>query len=67
MADIDTFSLASSVLAGGQYDPESRELVLQFQNGREYSYTNIDAELVERLKSAVSAGHFWRDNLKGKG
>ena len=59
MADIDEFSLSSSNIAGGAYDPDARVLTLTFLGGGTYHYSNVDPDTVEALKSAPSAGKFW--------
>jgi KTSC domain len=66
MSEADTFALSSSMLSEGSYDKDTQELTLTFTNGRAYTYQGVPAELVERLKTAVSPGHFFRDNLKGR-
>jgi hypothetical protein len=57
--DIDEFTLSSSNISGGSYNPETRELTLTFASGGEYTYSGVPADTVEALKNAASAGRFW--------
>jgi KTSC domain len=62
----DTFPLSSTMLSEGTYDEKTGDLTLTFANGRQYPYRGVPKEIVERLKTAVSPGHFYRDNIAGR-
>ncbi len=62
---VETFSLQSSNLSGGSYDPETRELRIFFASGRTYSYSGVDAATVEDLKAAASPGGFFARHIRG--
>jgi KTSC domain len=60
----DTFTLASSNLDGGAYDPDTKMLIIRFKNGGEYSYSNVPEDVVEGLKSAGSPGRYFAAYIK---
>jgi len=57
--------LASSNLDAYKFDPESRELLIQFHGGRVYKYFNISQEMADGLGSASSPGGWFWQNLRG--
>ena len=57
--------LSSSNLDAYKFDPESRELLIQFHGGRVYRYYNIDQSLADGLGSASSPGGYFHANLRG--
>ena len=56
--------LASSNLAGYDYDPQTRVLTIQFAHGRSYRYKDVPENIADELGSADSAGKFFNDNIK---
>ena len=58
-------ALASSNLDAYRYDPESRELLIQFHGGRIYRYYNISQEMADALGSASSPGGWFHATLRG--
>jgi hypothetical protein len=55
----DTHSfLASSNLAEGVYDPETRIMRIEFRSGRTYAWENVEPFIWDHLKSAPSAGRY---------
>jgi hypothetical protein len=56
----------SSNLATAAYDPESRELTIEFQSGDEYKYTGVDSGTYRGLTLAGSAGQYFARNIKGR-
>ncbi len=45
------------------YDPESRELQIQFNNGDVYSYQNVDGDLYNRMITG-DAGRIFSSEIK---
>ncbi len=64
--DIDEFTLSSSNISGGSYNPETRELTLTFASGGEYTYANVPPDTVQALKEAPSAGKFFYANIRNR-
>jgi KTSC domain len=60
------FTLISSALRGGTYDPDTQELELSFLSGRTYSLRNVAPSVVRELQDADSPGNFFRDRMKGR-
>lgn len=58
--------LDSSLLAGFHYDPQSRDLTVEFKDsGRRYVYKDVTAEKIEALHGADSAGAYFNRRIKG--
>lgn len=55
----ETFALNSTNLAGGAYDPATRELTIEFASGGRYVYSGVAPEVVAELRSAGSPGKFF--------
>lgn len=62
---VENLELNSSVLQKASFNSETSELVVQFKNGRDYSY-KIPIELWNSFKEAPSKGNFFVKNIKGK-
>ena len=56
----------SSNLAQASYDPETQELIIAFQSGDEYSYSNVPVETYRGLTHASSAGAYFHRQIKGR-
>src|SRR4051794_8777173 len=54
----------SSVIAGINYDPDSRTLYLRFVSGRRYRYSDVPAEVGEALMKAESKGSFFNAEIR---
>lgn len=55
----------SSNLARADYDPETKDLGLAFQDGSEYVYHGVSPETYRGLTLAGSAGQFFHRHIKG--
>ena len=56
--------LASSNLAGYDYDPEKRVLTILFTSGREYSYRDVPENIADELGTASSPGKYFNSAIK---
>lgn len=56
----------SSVLKFGLYEPDTEELTLEFQSGKNYTYRDISPDLWKEFKEAESTGQFYNQEIKGQ-
>lgn len=63
---VDTSEFNSSMLQSGQFDADSKEMVLTFRNGRQYTYKGVEKVVWDGLKGAVSVGSFFNSEIKGR-
>ena len=61
-----TTTLNSTFLKEASYDNGSRTLTVVFNNGRTYSYQNVDQTIYQGLISADSSSRFFGANIRGK-
>ena len=54
----------SSNIAGFDYVPTQRVLIVEFKNGGRYNYYDVPAVMFERMKAAPSKGQFLAQNIK---
>lgn len=57
----------SSTIEAIGYDPESRELYIQFVGSALYVYLDVDQETYEGLMSADSKGSYFNHEVKARG
>jgi len=57
---------SSSALARIDYDDETEECFITFQDGRSYTLQGIPQIEVERWANAASIGGYWNANLRGR-
>lgn len=62
----ETVNFNSSMLLDGAYDPDSKEMVLTFSNGRSYTFRGVDQKVWDGMKLAPSAGGYFNAEIKGK-
>jgi hypothetical protein len=56
--------LASSNLAGYDYDPDTQTLQIRFKSGRTYSYASVPQGVVDGLGTADSPGQYFNSTIK---
>ena len=56
--------LDSSAIASAGYDAETAVLELEFASGEVYRYFAVPASVFRGLRSAESAGRFFRDRIR---
>ena len=61
-----TTTLNSTFLKEAIYDASTRMLTVIFNNGRTYSYQNVDQSVYQGLISADSSSRFFGANIRGK-
>ena len=61
-----TTTLNSTFLKEAIYDASTRMLTVIFNNGRSYSYQNVDHSVYQGLISADSSSRFFGANIRGK-
>lgn len=54
----------SKCLDYATYDPESKELIIEFTNGRCYKYENVPHNVYDALVAAKSAGRFFNKSIR---
>jgi KTSC domain-containing protein len=64
MAQLSQSFAGSSNLQSGTYDTDSRELVIVFNNGGQYRYSDVPPNIWEDLITAPSAGSFFHHNIR---
>ncbi len=53
-------------IRGAWYLPNRRQLDLLFGSGRHYRYSNVPADLARRFAGALSKGHFYNAEIRGR-
>ena len=61
-----TVRLRSSALAEASYDPDTRELDVEFVHGKTYTHTNVPQSVFDELTQSSSPGNFYAHNIKGQ-
>jgi KTSC domain-containing protein len=56
----------SSLIRSFQYDPASRTLLINFQSGRRYRYSDVPAEIHKGLRAAFAKGAFFNAQIRGR-
>lgn len=54
----------SSNIAGFDYVPTQKLLIVEFKNGGRYNYYDVPEVMFERMKQAESKGGFLAQNIK---
>lgn len=57
--------LNSSMLTAAGYDPETRELTVEFKNGSRYLYEEVSPDIFHDFLEAESQGGFFSRRIKG--
>ena len=57
--------LASSNLAGCDFDPEKQELMITFRSGLTYVYEGVARTIYDDLRTSPSPGRYFQTNIKG--
>ena len=58
------YKVESSNIDSISYDPDTKELIITFNNGNSYSYHGMDQSLVCNLLFADSIGKKFHDSIK---
>jgi hypothetical protein len=61
-----TTTLNSTFLKEATYDNSSRTLTVVFNNGRTYSYQNVDQSVYDGLINARSSSRFFGSEIRGR-
>lgn len=56
----------SSFIAGIGYDPDTQLLTLQFTDGGEWEYNDVDSGTYDELIQSSSMGQFFHSRIKGQ-
>jgi hypothetical protein len=59
-------ALQSTHLNGGDYDPDTQTLMLQFVNGAVYRYTGVPQHKADTLFQSSSPGGYFHDHIRGQ-
>jgi hypothetical protein len=57
---------SSSLIKSTEYTPDSQELIVEFANGKFYTYSEVTESEYEDFCSAESQGSFFGKNFRGK-
>ena len=57
--------VVSSMIAGVEYDDETRELDILFSSGKTYRYFDVPAEVYAMLLDAETKGQYFNEEIKG--
>lgn len=55
----------STAIARISYEPETRQMDVQFTSGQTYSHENVPQSVYEAFISSSSAGRYYAQNVKG--
>ncbi len=55
--------IKSSNIKSSEYDTESKELVVEFNNGAKYKYDNVPHQVYTKLRLAESQGKFFTTDI----
>jgi hypothetical protein len=55
----------STALTRASFNPETRQMDVQFVGGRTYSHEQVPVDVFEALVSAASPGRYYATNIKG--
>ena len=58
--------MASSLIRGARYWPDTQALELCFAGGRRYLYVGVPLDVAERFQHAPSKGRFFNTQIKGR-
>jgi hypothetical protein len=58
--------MASSLIQGARYWPDTQALELCFAGGRRYLYLGVPPRVAEDFRSAASKGRFFNDAIRGR-
>jgi lysyl-tRNA synthetase class 2 len=58
--------MPSSVIRFYRYDPARQELLVVFQSGLKYSYSDVPAEIHDGLNAAFSKGEFFNQHIRDR-
>jgi len=61
---INWTNVFSSNVAAVGYDPDTKELVIQWMRGRSSTYENVPADVAEEASKAYSVGSYINENIK---
>lgn len=65
MAKKEMTDRVSSVIRSHHYDPEKRELTIDFNNGSRHIYSEVGADKFAGFEGAASPGKFFMDKIRG--
>lgn len=56
----------SKMIKSCEYNPDTKVLIVEFNNGQKYSYSDVDEDTVTGFMEPESAGRYFIANIKGK-
>ena len=56
----------SKMIRRADYTPDTKELIVTFNNGQKYSYENVNEDVMNEFMEPESAGRYFLQNIKGK-
>ena len=62
----EPFTLASSWLVGGDYDPDTFTLNVETRDGRTYTSVGVPPDVAQRLINSPSPGRTYLGDIKGR-
>ena len=62
--DFNYVPVESTQLSAVAYNPDTREMRIQFAKGQIYSYSNVPSDIYDSLLNAPSVGQYFNTNVK---
>ena len=56
--------IKSSMFSGHTYDPNTRQMTVQFKNGAVHQYDDVPADKFEAFTQNASPGRYFNDRIK---
>ena len=63
---VEMVPVSSTNVSAVGYDPETREMTVEFQSGNVYVYSGVPAEVPEELKASASPGSYFYRNVRNQ-
>jgi lysyl-tRNA synthetase class 2 len=60
----DLTPIESSMFTGHHYDPNTRQMTVQFKNGSVHQYDDVPMEKHEAFSGSASKGRYFNDHIK---
>lgn len=64
--ELTPFAQKSSALRAHHYDPQTRELTVEFTSGTRYVYDDVPAERAEAFTGNASPGGYFAGNIRNQ-
>jgi len=59
------YPVDSSMISHVGYDAQTRTLTILFHSGKRYDYSGVEPKVFDGLRTATSAGSYFREEIDG--